>query len=41
MLAAEIPLKGAHNVENTLAAICVGALMGCETGADSAGSAEL
>jgi UDP-N-acetylmuramoylalanine--D-glutamate ligase len=30
MLASEIPLKGAHNVENVLAAICVGALMGCE-----------
>ena len=30
MLASEIPLKGAHNVENTLAAVCVGALMGCE-----------
>jgi UDP-N-acetylmuramoylalanine--D-glutamate ligase len=32
MLASEIPLKGAHNVENTLAAMCVGALMGCEAG---------
>jgi UDP-N-acetylmuramoylalanine--D-glutamate ligase len=32
MLASEIPLKGAHNLENTLAAICVGALMGCEAG---------
>jgi UDP-N-acetylmuramoylalanine--D-glutamate ligase len=30
MLAAEIPLKGVHNVENTLAAICTGALTGCE-----------
>jgi UDP-N-acetylmuramoylalanine--D-glutamate ligase len=30
MLVSEITLKGAHNVENTLAAICVGALMGCE-----------
>jgi UDP-N-acetylmuramoylalanine--D-glutamate ligase len=29
MLASEIPLKGDHNVENVLAAICVGALMGC------------
>ena len=29
MLASEIPLKGAHNVENVLAAVCVGALMGC------------
>lgn len=28
--ASEIPLKGDHNVENVLAAICVGALMGCE-----------
>src|SRR5262249_20567270 len=25
----DIPLKGAHNVENVLAAICVGVLMGC------------
>ena len=32
MLVSEIPLKGAHNVENTLAAVCVGALMGCGTG---------
>ena len=30
MLASEIPLKGAHNIENTLAAVCVGALLGCE-----------
>jgi len=29
MLASEIPLKGAHNLENTLAAICAGALMKC------------
>jgi UDP-N-acetylmuramoylalanine--D-glutamate ligase len=29
MLASEIPLKGAHNVENVLAAVCVGSLMGC------------
>jgi len=29
MLASEIPLKGAHNVENVLAAVCAGALMGC------------
>ena len=28
MLASEIPLKGAHNVENVLAAVCVGSLMG-------------
>jgi len=26
----EIPLKGAHNLENILAAICVGMLSGCE-----------
>jgi UDP-N-acetylmuramoylalanine--D-glutamate ligase len=26
----EIPLKGAHNLENVLAAICVGAVMGCK-----------
>jgi UDP-N-acetylmuramoylalanine--D-glutamate ligase len=25
----EIPLKGSHNVENILAAVCAGALMGC------------
>jgi UDP-N-acetylmuramoylalanine--D-glutamate ligase len=25
----EVPLKGAHNLENVLAAICAGALMGC------------
>jgi UDP-N-acetylmuramoylalanine--D-glutamate ligase len=30
MLVSEIPLKGAHNVENVLAGVCVGALMGCE-----------
>jgi UDP-N-acetylmuramoylalanine--D-glutamate ligase len=29
----EIPLKGAHNLENVLAAICVGAVMGCKPGA--------
>jgi len=29
MLISEIPLKGAHNVENCLAAVCVGSLMGC------------
>ena len=29
MLASEIPLKGAHNQENVLAAVCAGALMGC------------
>ena len=32
MLVSEIPLKGAHNVENVLAAVCVGALLGCEPG---------
>ncbi len=31
MPVSEIPLKGAHNLENTLAAVCVGALMRCET----------
>ena len=30
MLVSEIPLKGAHNVENILGAICAGALMGCD-----------
>ena len=30
MLVSEIPLKGAHNVENVLAAVCVGALLGCD-----------
>jgi len=29
MPVSEIPLKGAHNVENVLAAICAGELMGC------------
>src|ERR1700691_1445231 len=29
MLISEIPLKGAHNLENVLAAVCAGALMGC------------
>ncbi len=28
MPVSEIPLKGAHNVENVLAAVCIGALMG-------------
>src|SRR5271154_1396398 len=32
MLVSEIPLKGAHNVENVLAAICVGALLRCHSG---------
>ena len=30
MQVSEISLKGAHNVENVLAAVCVGALLGCE-----------
>src|SRR5271166_4116001 len=30
MLVSEIRLKGAHNVENVLAAVCVGALLRCE-----------
>jgi UDP-N-acetylmuramoylalanine--D-glutamate ligase len=30
MQVSEIPLKGAHNVENVLAGVCAGALMGCE-----------
>lgn len=30
MLVSEIPLKGSHNVENVLAGICVGMLMGCQ-----------
>jgi UDP-N-acetylmuramoylalanine--D-glutamate ligase len=29
MLVSEIPLMGAHNLENVLAAVCAGALMGC------------
>jgi UDP-N-acetylmuramoylalanine--D-glutamate ligase len=32
MLTSEIPLKGGHNVENVLAAVCVGAVMGCDPG---------
>ena len=32
MPTAEIPLKGAHNLENVLAAVCVGAIAGCEPG---------
>jgi len=30
MAVSEIPLKGAHNVENALAGVCVAALMGCD-----------
>jgi UDP-N-acetylmuramoylalanine--D-glutamate ligase len=29
MQVSEIPLKGAHNLENVLAAVCAGALIGC------------
>jgi UDP-N-acetylmuramoylalanine--D-glutamate ligase len=29
MLVSEIPLKGAHNLENVLAAVCMSAVMGC------------
>src|SRR5258708_3752208 len=29
MQVSEIPLKGGHNLENVLAAVCAGALMGC------------
>jgi UDP-N-acetylmuramoylalanine--D-glutamate ligase len=29
MQVSEIPLKGAHNLENALAAVCAGTLMGC------------
>jgi UDP-N-acetylmuramoylalanine--D-glutamate ligase len=29
MQVSEIPLKGAHNLENALAAVCAGVLMGC------------
>jgi UDP-N-acetylmuramoylalanine--D-glutamate ligase len=32
MLVSEIPLKGAHNVENVLAAVSAGALLGCDPG---------
>jgi len=32
MQVSEIPLKGAHNLENVLAAVCAGALMGCAPG---------
>ncbi len=28
----EVPLKGAHNLENVLAAVCAGVLMGCPPG---------
>jgi UDP-N-acetylmuramoylalanine--D-glutamate ligase len=31
MPVSEVPLKGAHNLENVLAAVCAAALMGCET----------
>jgi UDP-N-acetylmuramoylalanine--D-glutamate ligase len=32
MPVSEIPLKGAHNLENVLAAVCAGVLMGCAPG---------
>ena len=32
MAVADVPLKGAHNVENVLAAVCVGRIVGCEPG---------
>jgi UDP-N-acetylmuramoylalanine--D-glutamate ligase len=32
MLVSDIPLKGAHNVENALAGVCIGALAGCSPG---------
>src|SRR5437588_6263231 len=31
MSASEIPLKGSHNLENVLAAVCASALMGCSS----------
>ncbi len=31
MLVSEIPLKGAHNIENVLAAVCIGVLQGCRS----------
>jgi UDP-N-acetylmuramoylalanine--D-glutamate ligase len=31
MFASEIPLKGSHNLENVLAGVCVGMLMGCQS----------
>jgi len=33
----EVPLKGAHNLENALAGISIGMLAGCQTGADPGG----
>jgi UDP-N-acetylmuramoylalanine--D-glutamate ligase len=32
MLLSEIPLKGAHNLENVLAGVSIGALVGCQPG---------
>lgn len=32
MLVSEVPLKGSHNVENVLAAVCIGVLSGVEPG---------
>ena len=31
MPVADVPLKGAHNIENVLASVCAGALMGCDS----------
>ena len=41
MPVAEIPLKGAHNVENVLAAVCAARLGGDRGGVDSRVGAEL
>src|SRR5262249_46294373 len=41
MPVAEVPLKGAHNIENVLAAICAAALMGCEAEKISAAVREI
>jgi UDP-N-acetylmuramoylalanine--D-glutamate ligase len=32
MQVSEVPLRGAHNLENVLAAVCAAALIGCESG---------
>jgi len=32
MHVSDVPLKGGHNVENVLAAVCVSAVMGCDAG---------
>ena len=41
MPVAEIPLKGAHNVENVLAAVCAARLAGFDAESDSRGGGEL